>query len=545
MCHPGEYSSWHDSYHRTMTRRPAEIAWGSERGPALPVALNDRHFSFLLSRKETEVVARGPDLHVAAQRLHLMNREARGGGSEPPSEAAVRRALEGVPTVQRPIALVTGSHHYLAFWVENGVDRELRQLPFVYHLAEQAWTPRDESFLQPPDSPPYLATWNSNCIQCHAVAGEPREAEWYDEAGLLQVRYRSRVAELGIACEACHGPGRAHADHHRNPLHRITGRAPRGAALVNPAHLSAADGSSICGQCHAYFVPKNEATFWESGYATFFPPRDALSDSRELLSYGATSDETPWLSRELDSIFWPDGTMRVGGREYAGLIESACYLRGSGETQLGCTSCHSMHDSDPNDQLTREAALDPNAPCRSCHEGTSDHSRHTAGSIGTSCVECHMPKTTYALLGAIRSHRIQIPRPEDTSVPSACALCHMDRTVDWLRRHATEGAAAAQASEPGAIGVGVRGALSGNAAERAIYAAALGSPTTRTTIGRGLARALLEQLSGDPYHAVRRIAQRGLGTLPEPPHNATPPLDASVVRKLLSERDQRDVVISE
>ena len=54
------------------------------------------------------------------------------------------------------------------------------------------------------------------------------------------------------------------------------------------------------------------------------------------------------------------------------------------------------------------------------------------------------------------------------------------------------------------------GALAGNAAERAIYASALASEETRSTVGDPLARVLLERLARDPYHAVRRIAERGL-----------------------------------
>ena len=554
MCHPREHESWQQSYHRSMTRRPSELSWDGKQSPSLPVTLEDRHFTFRLLREGSRVIARGPDLHLAAQHLFLAHRAADASGDSAPSSAAIERALEQVPEVQRPIELVTGSHHYLAFWTTAGSGRELRQLPFVYHLDEHKWSPRSEAFLEPPDSPPYLATWNSNCIQCHAVAGEPRQHEWRDEHGALHVRFESRVAELGIACEACHGPGRAHADHFRNPVSRLRPQGvPPAAKLLNPADVGSSAGSSVCGQCHAYFVPKDEATFWETGYAASYLPGDPLDGSRQLLvpdtASGKEPNGAPLISRELESIFWPDGTMRVGGREYAGLVASACFARGSGERQLGCMSCHSMHDSAPDDQPRREAAADPNAPCRTCHEDVKEHSGHAPGSIGTSCVNCHMPKTTYALLGSIRSHRVQIPRPTDTSVPSACALCHVDRSLAWLtnrtdRAPGNSAPTGAPALAPASadVGVGLSGALAGNAAERAIYAAALASPETRQTIGDDLARALLERLRHDRYHAVRRIAERGLSALP--PGEAAP-LDEALVRKLQAERDERDVVISE
>lgn len=553
MCHPTEYASWHRSFHRTMTRRPSGLVWDGASGPRLPATLDDRHFSFRLSREGVRIVANGPDLHVLAQLLYHAKSEAKRAGAERPTDAAIARAVEQVPEVERAIALVTGSHHYLAFWLAGGAERELLQLPFVYHLKERKWTPRSQAFLEPPNAPPHIATWNSNCIQCHAVAGEPQETEWHDERGALHVRYRSRVAELGIACEACHGPGRAHADHYRNPVRRGAARTatrtpvPRGvtpsevargrAELTSPARMDAASSSAICGQCHAYFVPTDETAFWETGYARTVPG-EPLDRTRQLLNLATPLGEAPLISRELGSIFWPDGTIRVGGREYNGLVESACYAQGQGERQLGCGSCHSMHDSDPSDQLAREVALDPDAPCRTCHSTKEEHSGHAPGSVGASCVNCHMPKTAYALQKSIRSHRIQIPDPSRRDVPSACSLCHVDRPLSWLMP------GVALESDP--VGIGVRAALSGNAAERAIYAAALASSETQSTTNQPVVRSLLQTLARDPYHVVRHIAERALASLPSSSENSpASPLDLELVERLTRARDDRDIVISE
>jgi predicted CXXCH cytochrome family protein len=539
-CHPGAYASWRDTFHRTMTRRPQDLDWDGTSSPKLPVKLSDRHFSFELTRQDGRVVAGGPDLHVAAQLLYEAGVRAKHDGSGAPTEASIERVLEGVAVAKRPLALVTGSHHYLAFWLENGQDRELRQLPFVYHLDEGKWAPRSQAFLEPPQAAPYIATWNSNCIQCHAVAGEPQETEWEDDAGALHVRFQTRVGELGIACEACHGPGRAHASRFRNPMRRAGwDDAPESAHPVNPEELDSAAASAICGQCHAYFVPADESAFWEIGYTRSYLPGETLDHSRQLLHPASAPEDGPALSRELGSIFWPDGTIRVGGREYSGLTMSACYEKGSGERKLGCLSCHSMHAGSRDDQLRSEVVEDADAPCRGCHETTPEHSGHPAKSIGASCVNCHMPKTTYALLKGIRSHSIRVPDPRRLDVPSACALCHMDRPPAWFAP-----AEPAKAADADTVGVGVRAALSGNAAERAIYAAALSSAETRQTVGDALTRSLLTVLALDPYHAVRRIAEQGLANLPPSTSNA-PILDPALVQDLRSRRDERHIVISE
>ena len=46
-----------------------------------------------------------------------------------------------------------------------------------------------------------------------------------------------------------------------------------------------------------------------------------------------------------------------------------------------------------------------------------------------------MPHTSYALMGGIRSHRIDSPQihhqPQKNEKPNACNLCHLDQTLQW------------------------------------------------------------------------------------------------------------------
>src|SRR4030095_10077645 len=72
--------------------------------------------------------------------------------------------------------------------------------------------------------------------------------------------------------------------------------------------------------------------------------------------------------------WWEDGTILAGGREYTAISVAACYKRGN----MSCLSCHSMHDSDPVDQL--KPGMDGVAACTQCHQETKytrDVSRHT------------------------------------------------------------------------------------------------------------------------------------------------------------------------
>jgi predicted CXXCH cytochrome family protein len=524
-CHPSEYQSWHRSFHRTMTRlaTPDTVA-----GPFKGTRIESEGRTIELSRRGDELFAKLPDPDEVA-------RLSRAGAPEP---------SRGVPLVSRRVVLATGSHHMEVYWVAGGAENELRLVPITYLLAERRFVPRRDAFLQPPDAAPHAVRWNSNCIQCHTTLGRPAHDERAD-------RFDSAAVELGIACEACHGAGAAHVRKHQNPLVRYAAHfasAPD-ESIVNPARLAHDRTSEVCGQCHAYFVPNDESTWWKDGFAASFRPGDPLERSRALLAPAdfserdapakttaapRTESDEPSVpfgaEAEAASAFWPDGTMRVGGREHNALSASACYTGGAVKNRISCLSCHSMHQSEPDDQL--RTGEDVNTPCRRCHgeiaKRPTEHSRHGASSSGNSCVACHMPYTSYALFKGIRAHRIDSPSVPAAEAarerPNACNLCHLDKTLAWTRAElarwsgtARPGAVDAAAPSPPAtqnpqIPDAVERLLAGDAAERAVVAWAFGLRETREASGDGWQAPYLAALLDDPYSAVRFVAARSLRT---------------------------------
>ncbi len=511
-CHPSEYQSWHDSHHRSMT----EVATThSVRAPRVDADLEWQGRAYRLSWREDQLWARLPDPDRAA--------------------ADARRGLldDTLPEVERRVVMTTGSHHYQAYWLPGARGNELWQFPFVYHFESQRFIPRHDAFLQPPDDPPHWARWNSNCIQCHSVAGEPRHDASTD-------RFDTRVAELGIACEACHGPGAEHVSRHQDPITRYRERQSGSAdsSIVNPARLDAERASEVCGQCHAYFVPNDPDRWWQSGFAQSYRPGDALSGSRQVLDHEADlAPEHAAINADMNSLFYADGTIRVGGREWNGLRQSACFTKGRGAKQLSCLSCHQMHGRKPDDQLKAEG--ETNAACKSCHEAEaerlSEHTHHLANSSGSQCVNCHMPYNTYALFKGIRSHRITRPTVHlggQGHAPNACNLCHQDQslawTSDWQDRWygardpdpSAPNDAGASPSEPASESppdhwsAAAAGLLSGDAATRVILAYQLGWATAHEASGQGWQAQLLAEALDDPYAAVRFVAHRSLLALP-------------------------------
>jgi hypothetical protein len=518
-CHPSEYASWQRSFHRTMTQlaSPRTVL-----GPWAGTRLEVEGRSVELLARGDELFARLPDPDLVAAAIRAKN---------PTPNAAA-------PLVLRRVLLTTGSHHHQVYWVGGERGNELRLLPITYLIAEGRYVARRDAFLQPPDAAPHAIRWNSNCIACHATRGEPKLDETRDV-------FASAAVELGIACEACHGPGRAHVEKHRDPFRRLATDLEHGAdaSIVNPALLSPERASEVCGQCHAYFVPRNEDRFWQSGFSDF-SPGDALDRTRSLLVPEAAADPGSGagsIEAAEESLFWGDGTIRVGGRELNGLERSACFERGHGERRISCLSCHSMHDSEPDDQLRHETTVD--AVCGHCHEHEAshqtEHTHHASGSAGSSCVACHMPYTSYALFTAIRSHRIDSPSARSTAEtlrPNACNLCHLDRTLAWTAttlaawygpRATTPAAPSAAGATPSSTLDRASAAaledenpralvelLAGDAATRAVVAAAFGRSEARVALGSPWQARALAELTDDPYAAVRKVACDSLRRTP-------------------------------
>lgn len=505
-CHPSEHASWSRTFHRTMTQRAEPSA---VRAP-LPAAMELDGLTYEVAVEAGRVVA-------------------------------------GRPGKKEPVLLTTGSHHYQAFWVAGERPGELALFPLVYVFREARWLARRDVFLQPPGTSDaasgHGARWNSNCLACHAVAGRPG----HDEDTNV---FRTREAELGIACEACHGPGEAHAAARRNPIARVSQNGTSDPTIVNPARLGAERASAVCGQCHSFAYPRDEATWWSAGYATSFHPGDALETSRFVLFPETLGEKgAPKIEAAEASLYWSDGTIRVGGREYNGLVRSPCFEHGDGDRKMSCLSCHSMHASDPDDQLRTDRST--SATCLGCHAGRDApaHVRHAAGSPATQCESCHMPKTTYALLKSIRSHRIESPNVATalaTGRPTACNLCHLSRSLGWTADRLDEWYGAKSIAIPADVRdvpVAAFLALRGDAAMRALVAAAMGEPDSRAASGAGWQRGVLSVLRADDYAAVRLIAERSSASFPGT--DDVELVDAETRKSLLARRDTRAITISE
>jgi predicted CXXCH cytochrome family protein len=429
---------------------------------------------------------------------------------------AARRANGPPPVPNRiPMEMVTGSHHFEVFWIPTGHGNRQIGFPFTWLVAEKKWVLRNDAFIRDPDIEPRPEQWNTICIRCHTTGARPMPNS-------EKKRFDTHVTELGIACEACHGPGETHVSAEKKHRREATDSGHSHTNIIQPAHLDHVRSSQVCGFCHSMKWFDRTPTWNQNGFA--YRPGDDLEQTTPIIRPTKLAEQ-PWLNEVLakhpdilEEFFWPDGMIRVAGREFNGLIESACYQKG----ELACVTCHSMHKSDPDKQL--KDGMNGNQACLGCHQNfqtnLSAHTHHANDSSGSLCYNCHMPYTSYGLLRGIRSHQIERPTIASTlkaGRPNACNLCHLDKTLRWTAQHLSEwyGQPSPELSdEDGKIAAMVKLLVSGDTGQRALAAFSFGWKPALAASGDDWEAPLLAGLLEDRYAAVRFIAYRSLTRLP-------------------------------
>jgi hypothetical protein len=249
-----------------------------------------------------------------------------------------------------------------------------------------------------------VQVWNVNCFGCHV-------SEQHRNFDLATRTYDTDWVDFGTGCERCHGPGSAHV-----ALYSKAQGAGDDDGILVQTRLDALTNTTICAQCHslrdaitAEFVPG------DSYYDHFLPQ----------LEYG--------LPESRDPAWYADGKTRRFSSEALALWQSRCFLEGN----VACTNCHvDVHE--PEIEKNERLVPSSHGICTGCHEeigrAVSAHTRHPEESAGSSCVECHMPRSVVSIKAKIRDHSLSLPAPETTDpfgIPNACNICHEERSAAW------------------------------------------------------------------------------------------------------------------
>jgi len=215
------------------------------------------------------------------------------------------------------------------------------------------------------------------CLECHAT--------YFEALPPPPNRYSKTNFTLGIACEKCHGPGRAHVEHSKSKT------ATAESAILNPAKFSRDRQIDLCGWCHAgHGIPRQP---WFS-----YVPGEPLDKYIEL--------PPPDPSAPID----------VHGSQVELLKRSRCF-ESSGMT---CMTCHDVH-------TTQHDLTAFSQHCLGCHKVQSCGLFAKEGpKIANNCIDCHMPKQETSLIvfevngkkarPAVRNHWIRVyPDQRDPS----------------------------------------------------------------------------------------------------------------------------------
>ncbi|MGB7549132.1 MAG: hypothetical protein WBM14_15435 [Terracidiphilus sp.] len=256
------------------------------------------------------------------------------------------------------------------------------QAPLSYYAATKSWE------LSPgyaADDVGFTRVMTTGCLVCHngQPDPEPRRDGLYKEPPF-------RFGELGVGCEACHGPGALHVNEMQANPGRVLKPNEADTSIVNPAKLSPRLADDICQECHQ----AGDAVVLLPGKSYLdFRPGTPLSETMAIVKRPLTEKERAEANRletqppvrgSLEEpLWWKNSTMEL----------SMCYQASHGK--LSCGTCHSIHRTlAPKD---KEAAY--RAACLGCHTVSSctlkpdDKAREQAGDY---CIECHMEKRPIA-----------------------------------------------------------------------------------------------------------------------------------------------------
>jgi predicted CXXCH cytochrome family protein len=249
--------------------------------------------------------------------------------------------------------------------------------------------------------------WNYMCAECHST--ELRRG--FD---LATNTYDTTWKEIDVGCQACHGPGSEHVAWAERVGEGGVWSPDDPKGLV--VDLGAADPQvqvDACARCH----------------------------SRRNLVNGEYEHGRPLLDHYdpellVAPLYHADGQILDEVYVYGSFVQSRMHRKG-----VRCTDCHDPHTT----RLKQEG----NAVCVRCHQTSPPeefpslakraydgpaHHHHEPDTPGSSCVDCHMPATTYMQVDPRRDHSFRVPRPDLTEavgVPNACNGCHETESAAW------------------------------------------------------------------------------------------------------------------
>jgi predicted CXXCH cytochrome family protein len=285
-----------------------------------------------------------------------------------------------------------------------------------------------------PEELPGFRMAEAKCAGCHTTGFTYSKDT---QSGLWKARpHEGGVAEIGVACEQCHGPASKHV--------QAAEAAKAAGKPLDPANrhivhmlkdLDFNQQTQVCGQCHGRGTNK---TISDLAFPLGFRPGDRdITDRHRFWSYSGSSNPDEYR------YVYPNDWAKRNRQQWQDYTKSAHFNR----AEMSCVTCHTFHGKWEDAQLR----MKPQELCVGCHNATGDARRPNAemyaGSpmeqAGVTCINCHMPRIAFRstqtaktnrLAGDGSSHTFMTATPhlkKSSDLRSACESCHT-KGVDML-----------------------------------------------------------------------------------------------------------------
>jgi hypothetical protein len=319
--------------------------------------------------------------------------------------------------------------------------------------------------------------WLKECAGCHTTGFDLEKANKFTAANYKSGKGMPFV-ELGIGCEACHGPGSEHV---------VPGKSTKDNIPVNK---SEALDAQICGQCHTRGISKDDEGVTHQYPLGYTPGGDLRTTNwTPVQPAGQNTDPNWWVDghakmQRQQYLEWLasghatalDTLKKQGGQDSCVVCHSTdAFLASQDKTAqpvkladarfgITCPACHSPHTTSTQEfgDLLRDESY---KQCPACHNATSggaqpikagdavhesmqemyegkgavgvegQASQHFAAKDGQAiCVSCHMPGTAQSADTVATGNRdiathdwkIVMPGKAEKGEPSACSACHIN-----------------------------------------------------------------------------------------------------------------------
>ncbi len=271
----------------------------------------------------------------------------------------------GAPAKLDDVELVLGSKWKQRFLVKNPATGGHLFLDKQWNTIRKQW----ENYGNKND-------WETNCATCHSTGYRLTS---YDEKNPGAVKWS--MSERNVGCEACHGPGAAHA------------KAPGKAKVYSFKGKSVEEQTRVCGYCHirgenekfltAQGKPSEHMPHPEVG-KTWVPSEDWTrwyTDHAIIPGVHAEDKIDATYKGDLAGMMKVDDVAKAGGfydaakhhQQYQEFLQSAHYRK----QVMSCSGCH-QHAS-----KAKPAPVAAKETCKSCHDASFTVEKYMPGTGST------------------------------------------------------------------------------------------------------------------------------------------------------------------